>query len=172
MSTNQRLELSQSRLLEVLIYDADTGEFRWRASRRGVKAGAVAGCADVDGYRRIRVDWRIYRAHRLAWLYTRGCWPPAGIDHINGIRDDNRLSNLREATAAENGQNQRKAQRNNQCGLLGVTFDKGRGQWKAQIQIAGRGRHIGYFDAAEEAHTAYLAAKAALHPFNTIAETA
>ena len=100
--------ISVARLKEVLGYDAKTGVFVWRYVRKGMSSNRslVAGMPrKVRGYRYIRIDGQLYAAHRLAWLYIHGRWPVDQIDHINGIRDDNRLVNLREAT---NGQNQQK----------------------------------------------------------------
>lgn len=164
-------KLTSGRLREVLSYDADLGFFTWRVkSSRRVKIGDIAGCHGSSGYYQIRIDRRTYLAHRLAWLYVHGCWPSSQIDHINGNKADNRLVNLREATIGENMQNFRSARSDNKsCGLLGASFHKPTGRWRAQIQVNGRVLHLGRFDTAEEAHVAYLAAKRELHPFQTIA---
>ena len=100
-----RLLITAERLRELLHYDAETGVFRWkvRPYRTSIQSGTVAGMI-YAGYRRIRVDGQMYQAHRLAWFYIHGHWPVNLIDHKNTIRDDNRLSNLREATRAENVQ--------------------------------------------------------------------
>ena len=91
------------RLRELLSYDAKTGIFYWKVGRRGtVRKGDVAGTRNKDGYVCIFVDRKNYLAHRLAWLYMYGEEPPAILDHKNGIKDDNRISNLREATNSLN----------------------------------------------------------------------
>ena len=159
-----RTTATPERLREVLTYDAETGDFFWLvATAQRVRVGDVAGGIHPSGYRQIVVDGRLYMAHRLAWFYIYGAWPTNQIDHINGDRADNRLANLREATNAENSQNQRHPSANNQSGFLGVSKDRSR--WKARIMVGGRHRHLGYFDSPEEAHTRYLEAKATLHPF-------
>lgn len=160
--------LTAERLRKLLDYSPETGEFRWRFGRRGVSAARVTWSPDSYGYYQISVDGRTYKAHRLAWLYVHGAWPPDQIDHINGIRGDNRIVNLREATRAENQGNQRKARSDNKTGLLGVFRAGGSSKFRAQICLRGNKLHIGYFSTAEEAHQAYLAAKRELHTFCTL----
>jgi len=164
------LRLSADRLREVLSYNPETGAFTWLVSRGRVAAGDLAGNLSVLGYFDIGVDGKLYGAHRLAWLYVHGEWPADQIDHINGARTDNRICNLRAVSHAQNNQNIRKAQANNKCGFLGVVWNEKNRKWRAKIKANGRALHLGYFDAAEEAHAAYLKAKAELHPFQTIAE--
>lgn len=161
--------ITAEKLRSILSYSPETGEFRWinRASRR-VLAGDVAGKLDRAGYRKIGIEKKHYRAHRLAWLYVHGEWPPAEIDHVNGNRDDNRIENLREATRSQNLQNQRRARSNSSTGLLGVCFDPIRGNWRAVIGIGGRQVSLGRHESAELAHAAYVAAKERLHPFFSV----
>ena len=160
-------ELTVERLREVLDYCPDTGVFTWKIRTNSrVKVGDVAGCLDKDGYLRIQIDSRLHFTHRLAWFYVTGEWPPDQIDHINGIRDDNRIANLRAATRSENGQNRRKPQANNTTGYLGVT--RHRGKFLAKIRLDGKRKHLGLFNTPEEAHAAYLKVKREIHPFGTI----
>lgn len=159
--------LTAERLRELLSYDPATGEFlRLATPRNASKAGDVAGCV-VDGYRRISVDGRQYQGHRLAWLHAHGRWPADQIDHVNGIRDDNRLCNLREATNAENLQNLT-ARSNSRSGLLGVSWHARAGKWMGQITHNRKLHYLGLFATAEEAHVAYLEAKAKLHTFQPV----
>lgn len=162
--------LTQERLKELLHYDPATGVFTWRVAPNGrVKAGAVAGNIDPqEGYVRIGIGGRLYRAHRLAWLYVHGAWPSQEIDHRFGVRHDNRISELREATKSENLQNQRRARADSKSGVLGVHWDKKNRKWRAQIRLGGCTSHLGLFSGKEEAHTAYLGAKAQRHPFSTL----
>lgn len=158
--------ITQERLKELLDYDPGTGVFTWRIDRTGTaKAGSVAGSLDADGYPQIKVDNRLYKAHRLAWLYIYGELPPHQIDHINRVRTDNRICNLRTATNAENLQNQRK-RRNNTSGVIGVSWRKGLSKWQARIMFNGRCIHLGYYKTIEEAAAARAAAKAKLHTFH------
>jgi hypothetical protein len=96
------MTLTVERLRELLTYDPETGELRWRVTRRRAAKGSLAGTLNRNGYRNIEVEQRCYKAHRLAWLYVTGEWPKETIDHINCKRDDNRWANLRQATTAEN----------------------------------------------------------------------
>ena len=93
-------------------------------------------------------------------------WPNFDIDHINGDRKDNRIVNLRDATAKINAQNIRKAPVNSSTGYLGVT--KKGSKYRAQISLNGSKKHLGYFDTAEEAHERYVEMKRILHPGCTI----
>lgn len=150
--------LTADRLREVLTYDPETGVFRWkvRTSIR-VTVGEVAGYLR-DGYRFITIDGRKYRAHRLAWLYMYGVWP-AELDHVNGDRADNRISNLREATRTQNNANT-PIRKNNTSGVKGVCWDKRKRKWMAQIRVRGVQRFLGYYETTEEAGEAYAAAAA------------
>lgn len=157
-------ELTQSRLKELLNYNPDTGEFSWLVAAGRVMRGAKAGHLHSGGYRHIQIDGKVYRAHRLVWLYMTGAWPSDQIDHRNVVRDDNRWDNLREATNAENCQNAN-LYKNNRSGFMGVAWESRRQKWKAAIMVAGRHKHLGYFTTPEAAHAAYLAAKSILHTF-------
>ena len=163
-------ELTAERLRELLSYDADTGIFRRKTSRGGQKAGTgVSYLNKVNGYVYAGLDGKRRLAHRLAWLYVYGEWPLHDIDHVNGLRSDNRLCNLREATRSENLQNIRLTSRkNSSCGLLGATWDKNKGKWTAQISNQGKRKFLGRFETPEDAHRAYLKAKVRLHPFQTL----
>ena len=158
-----REELSQSRLRSLLHYDPSTGVFTRRVSTNNrVKPGDIAGSKDMAGYSKIMVNNKLYKAHRLAWFYVHGAWPCRELDHINGDRSDNRLCNLREATSAENKQNI-KARADNKVGYLGVS--PYRSKYQARIRVDGTQIYLGNFDTPEQAHQAYLAAKAKLHKF-------
>lgn len=153
------------RAWEILHYNEETGEFRWKVDRGSkAKAGDVAGWND-NGYRSVRFDDTNHKAHRIAWLMATGYWPKDQIDHINLIRQDNRLKNLREATQAQNGQNVSMTRRNS-SGYIGVSWAARAGKWLAQIQVNWKNRHLGYFDTPEEASEAYKRAKRELHKFN------
>lgn len=144
-------------------YEPETGVFTWAVSGRGIRQGAVAGTVSVDGYRVIRLGFKPYRAHRLAWFLVHGEWPSSEIDHINCNRLDNRLSNLRVVSRAENAQNRRSAMRNSSHGFLGATWNRQHRRWQSKLTAYGTRHHLGYFDSAEQAHAAYMVAKSRLH---------
>jgi hypothetical protein len=99
-------------------------------------------------------------------MFVYGAFPETDVDHINGDRQDNRLSNLRLATRGENLQNQRIAKSNNKStGVLGVTFCKERKKFLAQIVVGKRHVFLGRFSTLEDAREAYVKAKRELHPF-------
>jgi HNH endonuclease len=154
--------LTAERMRELLDYDVETGVFVWKVDRSRTKCGAVAGVLNDKGYRLIGVDDHVYLAHRLAWLHVYGCWPPVEIDHINGFRSDNRLSNLREATRSENRINA-KRKNTNTSGFKGVWRPAGRRKWYANIQIKNSRVYLGSFNTREEAYAAYCVAAAELH---------
>ena len=164
--TERKQELTAERLRELLAYDQDTGVFTWKVNVSNVKAGGVAGGHNTKGYTHIKIDGRKHSAHRLVWLYAHGEWPPAEVDHINGIKADNRIVNLREATRSENAHNLRKSHADSKTGFLGVAPSYGK--FKAHIMVDGKKKHLGYFPTPEEAHAAYLAAKRQLHSHNTL----
>lgn len=163
--------LTAERLRELVSYDPETGIFTRlvRVARR-VRVGDVAGAVNKQGYVSFAIDGKTYSAQRLAWLYVHGKWPDACIDHLNGIRHDNRFANLRDVNVKTNVQNQRSPRINNKSGLLGVRIRKEcpANPFVAQIQVDGRVRYIGNFPTGESAHAAYLNAKRLLHAGNTL----
>lgn len=161
---NYRELVSVERLRAMLSYDAITGLFSWiEKPSWGVSVGEVAGFINSAGYRSIRIAGVGYQAHRLAWLHHYGYWPASDLDHINGDKSDNRIANLRDVSRKVNCENQRRPQRNNTSGFLGVSWAKNEKKWKAQISHSGKKRAIGYFSSPEKAHEAYLAVKRELH---------
>ena len=154
--------ITQEILKQNLFYDKYTGLFSRLKSARLSNNGFV-GSIQTHGYRAISVNSKLYRAHRLAWLYVYGEFPKKQIDHINGNRDDNRIDNLREVTVSENACNKRNPQGSNQ--YLGVTKKKCKNKykWCARIMINKKAKHIGYFDSVEDARNAYLLAKSHYH---------
>lgn len=163
-------------LKQVLSYDPETGVFTYvddiLAGRFGktpcARAGDIAGGIGSDGYRKIKLRGRSYRAHRLAWLYCTGRWPRNEIDHINGIADDNRWKNLREATRAENNCN-RKTSKLNSTGVKGVYWHKKNKCYCADIRVNGKKIYLGSFSCPTAAHLAYC--KAAKAHFGEFART-
>lgn len=158
--------ITHERLVALLSYDPETGVFRWkqRTSNR-VKEGAVAGRDNGNGYRRVMLDRKHYFLHRIAWFYAHGEWPQAEIDHIDGVRSNNALANLRPASHRENGQNQPFLRSTNTSGFCGVSWSKKHGKWAAYIHVGGRKRHLGLFCCEEDAAKAHIDAKREFHRF-------
>ena len=147
----------------LLNYEPESGLFTWRG---GSKSGLAAGSQMKRGYCRIGVMGRKYFAHRLAWLHFYGAWPKNQIDHIDGCRNNNRIDNLRDVTREMNCQNQRKPQRSNTHGYLGVT--RIGNKWASFLWLNGKPFRVGVFDSPDIAHQAYVVAKRQLHPGCTL----
>lgn len=149
--------LSVETLREALDYNPETGVFVRKATSTfnpKVKPGMVAGSKYTNGYVGIRVGKQRYSAHRLAWFYVYGHWPNGDIDHINMVRDDNRIANLREATVSQNMANI-STPKHNSSGYKGVYYDKHNCKWVANIQVDGKRRYLGRFSDKEDAAEAY-----------------
>jgi len=122
-------------------------------------AGKEAFTADHgDGYRHGRILDRVYFAHRVIWALTHGEWPVDQIDHINGVKDDNRIKNLRAVTHQENSKNQ-KLRDTNTSGHVGVCWYEQTRKWQARIRVNGRCVHLGYFVRKDDAIDARKAAE-------------
>lgn len=144
----------------LLSYDKNDGSFTWRCDSPRRKAGHNAGSVS-HGYRTVSIGGKKHYLHRIAWLLSTGHWPDGEIDHINGRRDDNRLSNLRDVPKSWNGENKRTANRNNAVGIRGVTQNGSR--WMARITVNGQLQYLGTYDDPQSAHDAYLMAKRQHH---------
>jgi len=152
-------------LKNILDYDRNTGIFKWKIKIPGYKIGDEAGTLNGK-YLNICLKGKRYAAHRLAWYYEHGSFPKNLIDHIDGNTINNRIDNLRPATHITNGQNMKKAMRNNKLGILGVCEING--FFVANIKSEGKLIRIGCFNTPEDAAAAYLAAKRILHEGNTL----
>jgi hypothetical protein len=137
---------------EQITYDPETGLFTWLTGRNAGKT--TAGRLDNFGYRTIRVNDITFMTHRLAWFLVHGKHPEHCIDHINRVRDDNRLVNLREATRSQNAYNTKK-QVNNTSGFKGVTYNKANDTWIAQIKDQGVHMYLGSYKNKIDAAFAY-----------------
>ncbi len=150
-------------LKSVLGYRHETGEFHWiKPTNRRIAAGAAAGALTDNGYLAITINGKKHLAHRLAWFVFYGTIPPEYIDHVNRIKTDNRISNLRLATMAQNAEN-REARSDNKSGFKGVSWCKNKKMWSAQIQRNGKNIHREFFTSKEDAAASYLKASAVIH---------
>lgn len=155
MASNKELSLSLDRLKSLLKYNPDDGLFTWikkpAARSNRIKPGDIAGCRKNDsGYIVINIDGSSFRAHRLAWFYVHGYWPDGNIDHINNIKDDNRICNIREASDSENGWNTGKPSTNT-SGVKGVSWEKQTKKWLAQCWVSGKHYRVGRFSSFDAA---------------------
>lgn len=158
------VDITQARLHERFTFDAEAGVLIWRirpledfADVRAWKtcntlhAGKVAGRINSLGYRQIQIEGKKRAAHRLIWTYVNGPIPDGlQVDHINGVRSDNRIDNLRLVTNTENARNS-SIRRSSASGVTGVTWHKTTGKWVANIRVDGQDRHLGLFDTIEDA---------------------
>lgn len=157
-------KIDQNYLKENFNYCEETGVFTNKKRRsRNTKIGDISGNLSSLGYIIIKIEGRPYKAHRLAWLFVYGDMPNSYIDHINGIRNDNRIINLREASPKQNAQNRFVPSKRNPLKILGVSNHKL--GYQARIGVNGKSIHIGYFNTIELAKKAYDDKKRSLHCF-------
>lgn len=173
--------ITQEYLKNCVIYNHNNGEFI-RIQRplnhfKNIKAfdmynarfvGNIATIEHVSGYLKLELDSFSYQAHRLAWLYCYGEMPKNQIDHINGIKNDNRICNLREATNSQNQQNLYNAQADNKSGFLGVSLRGDNGKYRAAITLNKKTYNLGTYATPEEAHKSYVKAKRKLHEYGKL----
>ena len=154
--------LTQDELKSLLAYDPETGMFTWVAKNNNrIVIGSTAGHVHKGhGYVQVKINKKLYLAHRLAWLYETGNWPVNQIDHINRIKTDNRFCNLRAATPSENAQNHPKLTR-------GVSWNKREKKWGAYLRIRGKQLHLGWHKTYESALAARKQAEVTHFPFRS-----
>jgi hypothetical protein len=156
------MDLTAETLRQRYTYDPETGVFTHKQAVHKSRLGKHAGFNDGQGYTRIYVLGRLYRAHRLAWLYVTGQWPVADIDHINRVRSDNRWSNLRSVSRQENLCNAG-IRSDSKSGVTGVHWLSRDKRWGAEISNAGKRIRLGYFTNFEEAVAVRAKAKTQFH---------
>jgi hypothetical protein len=146
------MNLTQERLQELFNYNSDTGIVTTKLVRPGSNSfiGKPVGTVTPNRYLCVRVDNRNYQLHTLIWLLTHGKFPNEDIDHIDGNRRNNILSNLRAVSRQDNLKNIAK-HRDNTSGILGVSWDKTRNKWKASIYANGKQILLGRYTSKEEA---------------------
>jgi hypothetical protein len=127
------------------------------------KNNKLMNSLDVYGYIQVYYSKKMYKAHRLIWAITYGEMPQGQIDHINGIRSDNKISNLRVVTQQQNSFNKTKKSKSNQSGYRGVCWNKRANKWQSSISVNGKNIYLGVFTSIESARQAYLEAKKIHH---------
>lgn len=152
-----RRQTADATIEDLLSYDPETGQFTWKVDQGKAKTGSLAGALNPRGY--VSIGWgkKHYSAHRLAWYFVYGRWPRQHIDHINGNPRDNRISNLREATPAQNSANRIRNRNKSESAWKGV-HKSSKNRWRAQIQVRGSVHYLGSFDSELAAAAAYEAA--------------
>lgn len=148
---------TQAELKAMLHYDPDTGFFTHLRTSGKAKAGNRAGAVNWQGYVELRVLNKLFKAHQLAWLYMTGELPPKPLtlDHINGVRSDNRWCNLRLADRYQQTWNTTH-HHDNQSGLKGAWPCKTTGRWQSLLNDGDNRIWLGRFDTAQEAHEAWI----------------
>jgi hypothetical protein len=147
--------MTQLELKELITYDPKTGIIKWKETKKGrrIKPENISdGSLNRQGYIIFGLCGKRYKAHRLAFLYMNGSFPKEEVDHINGVKSDNRWENLREATRHQNRLNDK-----------AKGYYKEYGKYKAQIRFNHKHIFLGYYETEEEAHKAYLAGKIKYH---------
>jgi hypothetical protein len=124
-------------------YDSDTGILYWNLNN------SVAGSFGVNNYRKVRLHGVYYQVHRIAYALYHNSLSDK-IDHINGIKHDNRICNLREADDSQNNANSKIAS-NNKSGVTGVSWNPKSNKWESKIKVKGTTIHLGYFESLESA---------------------
>jgi hypothetical protein len=154
--------ITQSELKSQIHYDSKTGLFTWLKNKSTVKVGNVAGCLKKDGYIHIKFNNKTYPAHRLSWLYVYGHMPNYYLDHINGCPSDNRITNLREATASQNSHNVKITCRNT-SGIKGIYWHKKSKKWIAKVSVNKQSKYLGSFNEIELAELVINEARLKYH---------
>jgi hypothetical protein len=144
-----RNDISQEDIKILFDYDTVNGNLIWKKDRK------VAGSIEHHGYIRIGIKGKTYRAHHLVWLYHHGVFPNTIIDHINQVKNDNRIENLRLSNPTHNNLN-RSTGSNNTSGYKGVSYVKRIDKYQATITVKGKMYRLGQFKTFEEAKYARI----------------
>lgn len=159
-------------LRKLLHYCPETGLITWIVNLGPGKPnnGDEAGTIGKKGYRQIQIGRKTFYAHRVAWALHNGKWPDMQIDHINGVRDDNRACNIRDVSASHNIQNRRKAHKNNHSGstVPGVSWDRSSKKFRVTGRKHGKYVHIGLFADISDAESASIEFRRATYKGNTL----
>jgi hypothetical protein len=158
VSTINESRITPEMVRKAFSYDPATGKLMRLESNNHSAAGTEAGSLNHHGYRIVNIGGRSFAAHRIIWLHVYGVWPAGLVDHVNGCKSDNRISNLRLASYSENGRN-RKPHRTNKTGVLGVAWCLRKDRYMAHIAHQGKKYCLGLFKTVAEATDARVAAE-------------
>jgi len=166
-----RVNMEAKDLRQLLSYNPDTGELIWLDRDEGYfkkptdakgwnkkYAGTKAFQTLHYGYLHGHIFKRHYFAHRVAWAIHYGYWPTGQIDHVNGLRSDNRIENLRDVSHSDNQKNV-KLRRDNKCGTPGIDWKKHASAWRVRVNREGKRHLLGYFKNLDEAVAARKSAE-------------
>jgi hypothetical protein len=158
--------IDASLVRDLFDYEPETGKLTNKISRKRARAGSIAGCLNDNGYLRVSVAGRAHYVQRIIWLHVHGTWPNGDVDHINGIRTDNRLMNLRDVPRSINGLNRHVSAATS--GIVGAQSSGGK--FQSMVKLNGERVYLGRFATAEEAGSARRAALT--DPVNTLSAIA
>lgn len=128
------MNITHNELKEYLSYDELTGHVTWiKKPSKNIYIGTRAGYDTDTGYRIVTFKGKKIPEHRLIWCLVYGAFPKHEIDHINQIRDDNRLANLREVTRSENMRN--RTRKDSRLDEIGIWYCKRRKRYIAEITL-------------------------------------
>ena len=167
--TTHLLEYEKA-LRKQVSYDPKTGVLTRIAKPPKSKAplGPIKGSKKAEGHLKVAINGVERYFHQIAWFLYYGYWAEGIIDHIDTDPTNNRIKNLRQVTKHGNLLNRRKANKTNSSGLLGAHWITEKQKYHSSIWMNGKKTTLGYFNTAQEAHEAYVAAKRLLHPTNTL----
>jgi hypothetical protein len=152
--------ITQDYVKELFLYK--DGNLFWRAHRGPVSEGSMAGGCDSHGYLIVQIDKKLYKAHRLIFLYHHGYTPEHDLDHIDRNRLNNKIENLREVSKSCNMRNSTQ-QNSTSSGVKGISWDKSRQKWLAHIRVNNISKNLGYHADFTEAVAHRLAAEQCLN---------
>lgn len=162
MNKPKSYPFTKQEIEEHLEYDKENGCFYRKTSFNAISIGSIAGCKKANGYIYVGIFKKHIFCHRLVWFFEHGEWPTKVIDHIDGDKTNNKISNLRLATYSQSSMH-RKVMKNSKSQLKGVIFLKRKNRYRAYIRCNNKRIHIGTYKTAEEAHAAYVAKAKELH---------
>lgn len=144
-------EITAALVRERYSYDPETGHLNYKISRGRVSANGRVGSLKKSGYRKVSINQQWIQSARIAWLHYYGEWPENQVDHINQIRDDDRIANLRDVTGLENMHNQGDRRKNNSSGAVGVHRNERDQMWHATISVKRKVVFLGAYKQFEDA---------------------
>ena len=153
--------ITQEKVRDLFVYDPSTGILTNRIGRRKAIKGSVAGGINGNGYLTVKIYNKTYRVHRIIFLYNHG-YLPKYVDHADGIKTNNKISNLRDCSSSENNSN-RKTPKSNKSGCKGIFWNNSSGMWSTRISINKKLMYFGDFSDKEVAEQVLRIERMRLH---------